>query len=57
MGLPSGELNIILTQMKRDIQRRCADRIEKAKHMSEGKIKIEKEPYGISSILKKKHGL
>lgn len=55
-----GDLNEKLKKLSISVQERCAERIKTAQSMAIGKISYDKplqEEYGISSILKKKHGL
>jgi hypothetical protein len=54
-----GELTTIIKTLQGEVQERCADRIKKAQALAVNKISFSKpeEDYGISSILKRKHGL
>lgn len=54
-----GDLNSILGKLRSEVQARCAERIKEAQALSCEKISINKpkEEYGVSSVLKRKHGL
>jgi len=55
-----GNLEEIINNLNHTVQEKCAERIEKARSLAVNKISYNEplqEEYGISSILKKKHGL